>query len=68
MSIQSFKITVTQAALDELRERLVRTRWPDEVKGADWDYGTNLDYLKGLVDYWQRTFDWRKQEADRRQS
>jgi pimeloyl-ACP methyl ester carboxylesterase len=63
MSIQSFKIAIPQATLDDLRERLARTRWPDEVERAGWDYGTNSGYLKELVDYWQHEFDWRKQEA-----
>jgi hypothetical protein len=64
MSIQPFKINIPQATLDDLCERLARTRWPDEVQGAGWDYGTNLDYLKELIDYWQHTFDWRAQEAN----
>ena len=63
MSIQPFTINIPQATLEDLRERLARTRWPDEVEGAGWDYGTNLDYLKSLVDYWQHAFDWRAQEA-----
>ena len=63
MSIQSFKIDIPQATLDDLRARLARTRWPDEVEGAGWDYGTNLQYMKELADYWQHTYDWRKQEA-----
>ena len=63
MSIQAFKIHVAQSVLDELRERLGRTRWPDEVEGAGWDYGTDLGYLKELVDYWQHSFDWQAQEA-----
>lgn len=63
MSIQSFTIDIPQATLDDLRERLARTRWPDEVEGAGWDYGTNLDYLKRLVAYWQHAFDWRVQET-----
>ncbi len=63
MSVQSFTITVPQSILDDLRERLARTRWPDEPEGAGWDYGTNLAYLKELVSYWQHDFDWRVQEA-----
>jgi epoxide hydrolase len=39
MTIQSFRINVPQATLDDLRKRLARTRWPDEVDGAGWDYG-----------------------------
>jgi len=63
MSIQVFTINLAQSTLDDVRERLARARWPAEVKGAGWDYGTNVAYLKELVDYWQHTFDWRAQEA-----
>jgi len=63
MSIQSFTIAIPQATLDDVRERLARTRWPDEVEEAGWDYGTNLNYLKSLVAYWRHHFDWRAHEA-----
>jgi pimeloyl-ACP methyl ester carboxylesterase len=63
MSVQAFTITFAQSTLDDLRERLAHTRWPDEAEEAAWDYGTNLDYLKTLVDYWQHAFNWRAQEA-----
>lgn len=63
MHIQAFTITLAEQTLDDVRERLARTRWPNEVEGAGWEYGTNLAYLKELVDYWQHTFDWRAQEA-----
>ncbi len=63
MSVKSFKIQIPATVLDDLQERLARTRWPDEIRGAGWDYGTNLDYLKSLVDYWHNQFDWRTQEA-----
>ena len=62
MDIRPFTINVAQSTLDDLIERLARTRWPDEVEGAGWDYGTNLEYLKALVAYWQNQFDWRAQE------
>jgi pimeloyl-ACP methyl ester carboxylesterase len=62
MSAEAFKIAIPQATLDDLRERLGHTRWPDEITGADWGYGTNLAYLQSLVDYWQHNFDWRAQE------
>ena len=63
MSITPFTIAVPQADLDDLRDRLARTRWPDEIADAGWDYGTNEGYLQSLVDYWQNQFDWRAQEA-----
>jgi pimeloyl-ACP methyl ester carboxylesterase len=58
-----FAIAIPQAALDDLRDRLNRTRWPDEITGAGWSYGTNLSYLRELVEYWRTRFDWRSQEA-----
>lgn len=61
-AIRPFTIDVPQPVLDDLRERLGRTRYPDEVEGAGWDYGANLAYMKDLVEYWRTTFDWRAQE------
>ncbi len=63
MSVKPFTVHLPQTALADLRERLRNPRWPDEVDGADWNYGTNLGYLKDLVAYWRDTFDWRAQEA-----
>jgi pimeloyl-ACP methyl ester carboxylesterase len=64
MAVKPFRIDVPQEVLDDLQERLADTRWPDEVEGAGWSYGTNLSFMKALVDYWQNRFDWRKQEAE----
>lgn len=62
MSVQPFKVQIPQATLDDLRERLARTRWADEIEGAGSDYGANLAYMKELIDHWQNHFDWRAQE------
>ena len=62
MSIEPFTIAIPQSTLDDLQLRLARTCWPDEAQGAGWSYGTNLGYLKELLDYWQHTYDWRKEE------
>jgi pimeloyl-ACP methyl ester carboxylesterase len=62
MEARPFVVDVPQATLDDLRERLGRTRWPDEVEGAGWDYGTSLAYLRAVVEYWRARFDWRREE------
>ncbi len=62
-AIRPFKIEVPEAALVDLRERLARTRWPDQIDGTGWDYGTELAYLTKLCDYWRSEYDWRAQEA-----
>ena len=64
MAVQPFRVDVPQATLDDLRGRLARTRWTDEIEGAGWDYGTHLGYLKELTDYWRDGFDWRAREAE----
>lgn len=58
-----FRINVDQSVLDDLRNRLANTRWPDEPKDAGWGYGTNPEFMRSLVQYWQNGYDWRKQEA-----
>ncbi len=60
---QPFRIDVPQADLDELNDRLARTRWPDELPGVGWSYGVAKDHLRDLVDYWRTGYDWRAHEA-----
>jgi microsomal epoxide hydrolase len=59
MEILPFTVSVPDEELDELRRRIVATRWPEEIPGAGWDYGTNKEYLVELLDYWAHRFDWR---------
>lgn len=61
-AIVPFKINVPDAVLRDLKERLARTRWPDQLQNVGWDYGTDPAYLKPLVEYWRDRFDWRAQE------
>ncbi len=60
--ISPYSVDIPQSALDDLKDRLGRTRWPDELPGAGWDLGVPLDYLKDLTEYWATTYDWRVQE------
>jgi epoxide hydrolase len=61
--IRPFRIDIPQADLDDLRDRLARTRWPDELPGVGWTRGVPLGYLKELAWYWADGYDWPKQEA-----
>jgi pimeloyl-ACP methyl ester carboxylesterase len=61
--IRPFRVEIPQAALSDLRQRLARTRFPDEIPGVGWSRGVPLDYLRGLAQYWADGFDWREQEA-----
>ena len=61
--VEPFTIAIPQASLDDLVMRLERTRLPDAIADAGWDYGTNADALADLLSYWRTAFDWRTQEA-----
>ena len=63
MQITNFDISVENSTLDQLRDRLINTRYPDEITGSGWNYGTDLSYLKELVQYWHSDFNWSKQQA-----
>lgn len=59
---EQFAVHFADDILDDLRDRLRRTRWSDNFGNDDWSYGVNGDYLRGLADYWADGFDWRAQE------
>jgi len=63
LAFTPFRVAVSDAVLDDLRERLARTRLPNQVEGAGWSQGTELGYLTDLLAYWRDGFDWRAQEA-----
>ena len=46
MEVKPFSLDISDAVLDDLRRRLAHTRWPGELPGAAWDYGTNLAYIQ----------------------
>ncbi|MEY9913196.1 pimeloyl-ACP methyl ester carboxylesterase [Catenulispora sp. MAP12-49] len=62
-SLRPFRIAIPEADLEDLRSRLDRTRWPDELPGVGWAYGVPRDYLRELVRYWRHEYDWRAAEA-----
>jgi pimeloyl-ACP methyl ester carboxylesterase len=62
-AIEQFQIHVDDAVLKDLRERLARSRLPEAIEGADWDYGFSIDYLRELLAYWRDEYDWRAHEA-----
>lgn len=62
-AIRPFRVDVPQAELDDLQDRLARTRWPDDYEGVGWDYGADLATMQELATYWRDGYDWRRQEA-----
>ena len=62
-SVERFLVSVDEATLNDLHDRLIRTRWPHDIANDDWRYGTNLAYIKELVEYWINHYDWTYWEA-----
>jgi pimeloyl-ACP methyl ester carboxylesterase len=60
---ERFRVDISDGDLDDLRYRLLRTRWSPEFANDDWGYGVSGSYLRDLVAYWRDGFDWRRQEA-----
>jgi epoxide hydrolase len=61
--IRPFRIDIPQADLDDLRDRLHRTRWASQLPGGGWRRGVPVAYLKELAAYWRTGYDWRTHEA-----
>ena len=61
--INPFRIAVPDAELNDLRARLVHTRWPEAECVDDWSQGIPLNYTRELADYWANQYDWRAREA-----
>ncbi len=57
-----FMIDVPDAAIEDLQNRLSRTRWPHAIDDESWDDGASLSFMRRLADHWQSRFDWRLQE------
>jgi hypothetical protein len=64
LHIVPFSIHIEAKILSDLRERIRKTRWPDQAPGAAWEQGTDLEYLRQLLAYWADEFDWLAQERE----
>ena len=61
--VEPYTIAISQHVLDDVRSRLGRTSWPDEVGNDRWERGTRLAYLRELVSYWLESFDWQATQS-----
>jgi pimeloyl-ACP methyl ester carboxylesterase len=59
MAIQTFQLPYSESVVQDLRERLARTRWPDTIPGSGWKYGFGLEYLQRICRYWREEYDWK---------
>jgi epoxide hydrolase len=61
--ITPFRVAIPQSDLDDLHDRLARTRWSSQIPGAGWSRGVPVEYLRELAEYWRDKYDWRAAEA-----
>ena len=61
--IKPFRIEISSDKLDDLHERITRTRWPEQLPGAAWQRGVPVQYLKELANYWRSGYNWARHEA-----
>jgi pimeloyl-ACP methyl ester carboxylesterase len=64
LGITPFSIQVEEEVLTDLRARIHKTRWPDQIPGSGWEQGADLDYLRQMLRYWADEFDWRSHERE----
>ena len=62
-AIRPFNVHIPQAQLDDLRRRILATKWPDREIVTDQSQGVQLSTIQALAHYWGTNYDWRKIEA-----
>ncbi|MFD0443066.1 epoxide hydrolase family protein [Streptomyces indonesiensis] len=62
--VRPFTVSISESAIDDVKQRLARTRWPDPETVGDWSQGVRVENARSLVDYWERGYDWRRFESE----
>ena len=62
-AVRDFHIDVPEEELDDLRQRILATRWPEKEPVTDFSQGVPLATMQKLARYWAEEYDWRKVEA-----
>src|SRR3954453_5931262 len=62
--VRPFTVLISDSEIDDLKQRLARTRWPDPETVGDWSQGVRVENARSLVDYWERGYDWRRFESE----
>src|ERR1700744_4441431 len=58
--VRSFTVSISDSEIDDVKQRLARTRWPDPETVGDWSQGVRVENARSLVDYWEHGYDWRR--------
>ncbi|WP_097272742.1 epoxide hydrolase family protein [Streptomyces sp. TLI_55] len=62
--VRPFTVSIPESEIDDLKQRLARTRWPDPETVGDWSQGVRAENAKSLIDYWEHGYDWRRLESE----
>ena len=62
-AISPFRIDIPQSELDDLKQRIMLTRWPEQEPCDGWEQGIPLAYTREVANYWANDYDWRRCEA-----
>ncbi len=62
--VRPFTVAISDSEIDDLKQRLARTRWPDPETVPDWSQGVRLASAKALIKYWEREYDWHRFESE----
>ncbi|GHB57264.1 epoxide hydrolase family protein [Flexivirga endophytica] len=62
--VRPFTVAIPDSELDDLKQRLARTRWPDRETVPDWSQGVRLENAKSLINHWEHEYDWRRFESE----
>jgi pimeloyl-ACP methyl ester carboxylesterase len=62
--VRPFTVAISDAEIEDLKQRLAGTRWPNPATVSDWSQGVRLENATSLIEYWEREYDWRRFEAE----
>ncbi|HEY1666064.1 MAG TPA: epoxide hydrolase [Trebonia sp.] len=62
--VRPFTVSISDSEIDDVKQRLARTRWPNPETVGDWSQGVRVANARSLVDYWERGYDWRRFESE----
>ena len=57
-----FRLEIPESQVEDLRTRLALTRFPDQAPEPPWTFGTDVNFMRKLIDYWRDGFNWRDAE------
>jgi pimeloyl-ACP methyl ester carboxylesterase len=62
--VRPFTVAISDSEIEDLKQRLAKTRWPNPETVPDWSQGVRVENAKSLIDYWEREYNWRRFESE----